>query len=291
MDEPNRTLRRLMLIAALILWSHAPLAAQSQEERQVGLAFVLLAEPRMPTAEAIVKEFSAFADKGQQLKHEKSSAEAPEKETLSFDFDGCGLAFVALMRSPVPNDEAEEAARFSFSAIYSGWTLPRHKAHLLVTVLPFQQTLPPVQKLSCMTSLLAAVSKATSAVGIYWGDAGATHDPATFQSMAQRPQLGARISQWTGVSVARERNGRLSLLSLGMERQLKLPDLLLTAPEKMAKEEVLGMFFDLLGYVAQRGEPLPEGDTVGRDDGARVPVHYVPSPLDKTKQVLRVELK
>jgi Domain of unknown function (DUF4261) len=51
------------------------------------------------------------------------------------------------------------------------------------------------------------------------------------------------------------------------------------------------MFFDSLSYVTQRGEPLPDGDTIGREGGERVPVHYVPSPLDKSKQVWRIELR
>jgi Domain of unknown function (DUF4261) len=291
-NDPSRPFRSLFVVALLLAWSHAPLAAESSEGRRMSLAFVLLAEPRIPTADAIVKEFPAFAEKNQQLKHRKPTAAEPGQETLAFDLDPCGMAFVGLLRSPVPNNEADEAARFSFSAIYSGWKLPRHKAHLLVTVanLPSPQSASAVQKLSCMTALLAAVSKATGAVGIYWGDARATHDPTTFQSMAQRSQLAARMTLWTGVSVAREPGGRLSLLSLGME-QLDLPDLLLTAPEKTQTEELLGMFFDLLSYMTQRGEPLPDGDTVGRENGERVPVHYVPSPLDKSKQVWRIELR
>jgi hypothetical protein len=290
-NRQHRPFRILFMIALLTSWSHTLMAAEPREERKMNFAFVLLAEPRMPTAETIMKEFPAFAEKDQQLKYENPKTPEPGKETLAFDLDQCGLAFVALMHSPIPDSEADEAARFSFSAIYSGWTLPRHKAHLLVTLLPIPQSMPAVKRLSCMTALLAAVSKATGAVGIYWGDAGATHDPTTFQSMAQRSQLAARLSLWTGVSMVRERGGRLSLLSLGMDRQLNLPDLLLTAPEKMGKEEVLGMFFDSLSYVTQRGEPLPDGDTIGRENGERVTVRYVPSPIDKNKQVWRIELK
>jgi hypothetical protein len=289
-NDTSRLFRSLLLMAMLLSWSQALTAAESKkEDRPMSLAFVLLAEPRLPTGEAIEKEFPAFAEKGQQLKYQKSTTAEPGKETLTFDLDPCGFAIVGLLRAPIPNNEADEAARFSFSAIYSGWKLPRHKAHLLVTLANISTT-EPVTKLSCMTALLAAVSKATGAVGIYWGDASATHDPTTFQAMAQRPQLAPRLTLWTGVSIAREPSGRLSLLSLGMQ-QLDLPDLLLTAPAKTDMEEVLGTFFDLLSYVAQRGEPLPEGDTVGREDGDRVPVHYVPSPLDKNKQVWRIELK
>ena len=81
----------------------------------------------------------------------------------------------------------------------------------------------------------------------------------------------------------------MSLLSLGM-KQLSLPDLLLVAPQS-ADKNALGVFFNLLGYAVERGEPIAEGDTVGRTADERMPVHYVPSPTDSSKKVWRVEIK
>lgn len=48
--------------------------------------------------------------------------------------------------------------------------------------------------------------------------------------------------------------------------------------------------FDLLAYVAQRGEAIPEGETVGRTDEERLRVRYVTSPLNSKAKVWRVEL-
>ena len=93
---------------------------------------------------------------------------------------------------------------------------------------------------------------------------------------------------WSGVSIAREKDGRLSLLSLGME-QLNLPNLLVVAQESSGSVAIETMF-DLLAYVAERGQALAEGDTVGRTDDERLPVRYVPSPVDSAKRVWRVEL-
>jgi hypothetical protein len=143
--------------------------------------------------------------------------------------------------------------------------------------------------LSLFTSLLAAVTKTSNAVGVYWGEAGATHDAKFLMSIAEDRDLDARLMLWTGVSTAREADGRLSLLSLGMN-QLNLPDLLIIA-EKSGGNEALGTFFDFLGYVSKLGKPLPEGDTIGRTENERLPVRYVPSPLDPSKKVWRVEIK
>lgn len=98
-----------------------------------------------------------------------------------------------------------------------------------------------------------------------------------------------RIMLWTGVSIAHEADGRLSMLSTGMA-QLNLPDLLLVAPASES-DAALEVFFDLLGYVADLGTPLPEGDTVGRTADERLPVRYVPSPIDPGTRVWRVELE
>jgi len=73
-------------------------------------------------------------------------------------------------------------------------------------------------------------------------------------------------------------------------KQLNLPDLLLVVP-RSASNDALGTFFDFLGYVIELGKPLPDGDTLDRTADERLPVHYVPSPLDSSKKVWRVELR
>jgi hypothetical protein len=191
-----------------------------------------------------------------------------------------------LLPAAVPNGEADDAVRFSLSAMGTGWKLPKHKAHLVVTC---DSAGAALESLSLLTSFLGAVVEASPAVGIYWGEAGATHDPKFFLATAREPDVGSRIMLWTGVSVAREADGRLSLLSLGM-KQLNLPDLLLIAP-KSAGNSGLESFFNLLTYVANLGRPLPEGDTIGRFSTEKIPVQYVLTPLDHKTKVWRVEIK
>ena len=50
-------------------------------------------------------------------------------------------------------------------------------------------------------------------------------------------------------------------------------------------------FFDLLAYMVTRGKALPDGDTVGRAANERLPVRYVPSPVNPGEKVWRVEFK
>ena len=53
-----------------------------------------------------------------------------------------GMAVVALMPVPVPKGEADDAARFSVSATGTGWKLPDHKAHLIVSLQNINSSAP-----------------------------------------------------------------------------------------------------------------------------------------------------
>lgn len=257
-----------------------------KRKRLTDLAFVLLTEPRLPDGEEIVRAFRAFAAPGESIETDAGEA-ARAKEVLSFALNTGEKSFVALMPAAVPKGEADEAARFSVSSFRNQWKLPSHCAHLLVTLHASADT-PRLVQLSRFTSLLAAVTKCSPAIGVYWGNAGATHDSEFFVSIASDQGVTPRMMLWSGMSIAREKNGRLSLLSLGM-KQLNLPDLLLISGDSGANA-ALEMMFDLLAYVAQRGEALPDGHTVGRSADERLRVRYVPSPLDPAKKVWRVEL-
>jgi hypothetical protein len=254
------------------------------------LAFVLLSEVKAPKPDAIARSFGAFASDGETIRPvvPARDVDPATKDVLEFQIGPRGNAFVALVPAAVPRGEADDAARYSVSALGTGWKLAPHTAHLIVT-LPAAAEDPAIKSLSTFTSLIAAVAQASGAVGIYWGEAHATHDTEFFISTAREREWAPKLMLWTGISVARESDGRLSLLSLGM-KQLGLPDLLMISPQS-EDGNALGSFFDLLAYVAERGEPLPEGDTIGRTSDERRPVTYVPSPVDPSKKVWRVEFE
>jgi Domain of unknown function (DUF4261) len=248
------------------------------DARTPNFAFVLLSRPELPDAEAVVRSFASLSDRTLR----SSEADDAHAEVLKFEIDDDSDALVMLLPIPVPNGEADEAARFSLSAFGTGWTLPPHAAHLVVTL---QSETPQLESMLTLTSLLAAVAEASSAVGIYWGNAGATHDPEFFINVARDDDDDAKLMLWTGVSFAKEPDGRLSLLSLGM-KQFGLPDMWLVAPQE---SDPLPWLLDMLNYVVSRGEPLPDGDTVGRTASEKLPVRYVPSPIDDETKVCKIE--
>jgi hypothetical protein len=263
-------------------------ASDEKKQPPTDLAFVLLSEARLPDAKEITQAFCDFAAPNEKLHLDAADGgSAGSDQILSFKFDTGETSFVALMPVPIPNGEADQAAQFSLSSFSDEWKLPPHSAHLLVTLHGLAES-PPLLRLSRFTSLLAAVTKASPAVGVYWGNAGATHSSEFFISIASDQEVAPRMMLWSGVSIARETDGRLSLLSLGM-KQLNLPDLLLVAG-KSSENIALETMYDLLAYVANRGEALPDGDTVGRSADEKLRVSYVRSPLDSSTKVWRVEL-
>lgn len=259
-----------------------------EKSEKTNLAFVLLSKPHLPNAKTIVKAFREFADSGEKLipLDEPSGQKAGEKAII-LDFNSGERSFVALVPFAVPDGEAEHGVQFSLSGLKKNFQLQPHHAHLIVSYYAEADS-PPLVQLSRFTSLLASVIKVSPAVGVYWANAGATHEAAFFTSIAKASGISPRMMVWSGVSIAHEPDGRLSLLSLGMH-QLDLPDLLLVAG-KRSEGDALPTLYDLLTYVAGRGKALPEGDTVGRSQKQRLPVRYVPSPIDPNVQVWRVEL-
>ena len=197
--------------------------------------------------------------------------------------DSEAVTFVAPMPVPIPNREADQAARFGLCAYAEGFQLGPHAWHFMVTT---QVSGGPVTSLARHTQRVAAVADAHGAVAIYEGNAGATHPAAFYVDAASSAELPLML--WTGVSVASEGPGRMGLLTMGMG-QLALPNLLLTASQG-SLGGAFSFAFDLLAYVVRRGAPIAEGETVGRTAREKLAVRYVDSPMWPGQRVARVDL-
>ena len=106
--------------------------------------------------------------------------------------------------------------------------------------------------------------------------------------MAEDYSIMTRVMLWNGISRASESDGQFSFLSLGMN-QIALPDLYLITPVDNVGV-ALERFFDLLAYVADRGEPIPDGDTIGATADERLKVKCTASPAGNGSVVWMVRL-
>lgn len=271
-------------------WFGKKNGASNDDAEEVQLAFVLLSDAIMPAGDAVVRAYDEFAIRSERIVEVNDDEDdASEGEVAMFSFDDNDASVIAaLIPATIPDGEMEAAIPCSISSLGDRGKEIDHGAHLIVTLMG-GGSLPRIDRLSLFTSVLAAIVKASNAPGVYWGNAGATHPAQFFMSVAQEPDMVPRIMLWTGVSMASEGEGKISLLSLGM-KQLGLPNLLLVSSPENSSNAVETMF-DLLAYVVRRGEPLPDGDTVGRTATEKLTVKYVPSPIDEEDaQVWSVEL-
>jgi len=253
------------------------------------LAFVLLEKAELPSEEAILDAFAKYSQGTHTLSlsknEDETSTEEKEERVLAMNIEGIGFAFIGLMPTPVPNGEAEAAFPFSISSFSGDNELSDHSAHLMVTLMLSEDS-DPLESLMAYTSLLAAVTESSQSIGVYWGNAGATHTRDFFLSVASEHSINPRILLWNGISRAGEKGGKMSFLSYGMQ-QLALPNLYLVCNANEAGS-YFSRFFDLISYIAERGESLPAGDTIGSTEEERIKVEYVKSPADDGQIVWKV---
>lgn len=250
------------------------------------LAFVLLEEAQLPTPDALTAAYKDYScDKG-TISVEKG--DDSEQQILTVTLPLGGIAFVALMDAPVPNNEAEPYYQYSLSSLSEPDATPEHVAHIMVTTFGTADEVSPLAAIDEFTSLLAAVAKSSPSSGIYWGNASVTHPTEFFLSIASECETMPRIVLWNGFSRGQENSDTMSFLSRGMN-QIGLPELYLIFPNEDAGEAI-GRFFDLLTYMADKGEAIPAGDTVGISESERIPVKYVKSPAGGKTAVWKVDL-
>jgi hypothetical protein len=244
------------------------------------LAFVLTNTAGLPAASSIDRAYWEVTPVGGSPIVWTGGSGDAEKNGLSV---GRTDVLMVALPTPVPDGEADQAARFSLSALTSDWSLPEHQHHILLVATDIDEKSGlPVR---CdFTRVVAAVARASSAVGVYWGAGPATHEPGFFIETTRDNQLPLLV--WTGLSVARDED-RVSLLSVGMQ-QFGMDDLLLTAPADQASS-ALDMFIDLLQYALQRGRTVRAGETVGRSNDERFAVTSEVSPMDPDARVWRVD--
>jgi Domain of unknown function (DUF4261) len=192
-----------------------------------------------------------------------------------------GTLFIAPMPGPVPNNEADDAAKYSLSRFSTEAKWRPHTEHLVVTTMAKESTVGAMQ---AFTRAVAGIAQLVNAVGVYWGNGHVAHDADFFVSAAEED---VPLMAWSGVRSARDGNN-VSLLSTGL-RQFELPELMVRAKADQGNE-ALAYLFDLGAYIVSRGEALPDGDTVGRTAKEKMRVTYEASPFTATEKIAVVTL-
>lgn len=214
------------------------------------------------------------------------AAGSGQGDALCFSIGARESLVLVPVSTPIPDGEAEAMASHSISGLGTGWQLGAHEAHLVVTLQEADDG-PSPRRLWRFSRLLAGVVDGVDGVvGVYCGEAHATHDPDFFRDMAMQEGM-VPVHLWNGISIAGN-DERVSLLSLGMQ-QLGQPNLKLTGP-RAEGTALIEYFFNLLDYAARRGSPIAHGETVGRSPEEKLVVRHEPSPIAEGKTVWCVDL-
>jgi hypothetical protein len=199
---------------------------------------------------------------------------------------------LSMVPAAIPSGEAEAAAKLSVSRFSDTTSRPldKHDAHAIVTLRPWDGSAPQ-DGLLRLSWAVAAIAKASGALGVYWGNGSVAHAADFFIEGARdsgRPEDAMLLPLWLGISVAPEANG-ISFLTLGVQKQFTLPELKLWSPLG-GEWDALNCAFNLVSYIIGRGTPVVSGETVGRTTDERLVVRYEPSPIGRPGQVMCVDL-
>ena len=252
------------------------------------LAFVLLKSPfsfELPALQEVLRNLGGPTI--ESVPDGESDGGDDGIEVHMVNLEGIGKAIIGLMDFPIPNGEAEASFPYSMSSLGEEAVLEDYQAHVMVTLMSDGTTKSKMEVMTAFTSLLAAICEVTPSIGVYWGNAGATHTASYFKDLARDPDSASQMMLWSGVSRAPEKGGKVSLLSMGME-QFGLPNLYMISPMTDVSE-IFGRFFDLLHYLVTRDEAIPDGDTIGGSAEERIQVTYIKSPANDGSVVWRVE--
>lgn len=250
------------------------------------LAFVLTRAPVTLDADSIAIHYAVLSPRAPSLEIDPNRSSA---ETCVFKLSDTGeTVVVTAMPMAVPDGEAESASKHSLSSFRDGgWSLPNHAGHIVVAL----EDAPGSNAAHALMSharVVAAVAQATNALGVYVGEARATHNSQyyveTVREMGDEPPLTLLI----GLSLEPEGEDRAGVLTMGM-RQLGFPDALVTTPLGSA-ERAVAFAFNLLAYIVRRGRPFADGETTGRTATEKLVVRYEASPIEPGAHVFRIDM-
>lgn len=254
------------------------------------LAFVALTSDRMPSSVAVLaalqEEFPV---------EPVPCAEDESGGNILMFAAGDGRAIAALMPVPIPWSDLEGPCATAWWWPEATATLRSHTHHLVVSYLG--GTSQPLARHVWLTRFVAALCRLTDAVGVYWGagtlvqsteaftEAATTvsaDEPAVHLWIDHRVEpLGGRtgwLRRKTGYRFFTEGMGAFDLPEMEIDRTTWKP------------EDVLDFTSGVVTYLVMRGEPIGDGETVGRTAGEKIAVRHAGSMFDRPGPVMKLDL-
>ncbi|MCA8959445.1 MAG: DUF4261 domain-containing protein [Planctomycetes bacterium] len=176
----------------------------------------------------------------------------------------------------------------------TAWYWPRasevfaaHPAHVAIVVRS-ERNSAKVRSL-WLTRITAELSEEFGGSGIYWEPAGMVHSPEAFRESAEQmseAQIPLRL--WVRFQLVENDDGTHSLFTQGL-KPLGLMEIEIRQSARPA-ENIYGWAFNIAHFMLERGEVVPDGNTVGVSPSEWIRVHHLASALDAERTVLFLDL-
>lgn len=237
------------------------------------LGFVLLHRPELPDSSALVGRLRAFGAGG---------ARPVEAGVWEFD-DGVRL-IVALVGAPHPDAGRMAIGPMSPPSEAAGAA----PAHLIVVVSGLVGTV--LEQDARLARIVGAVGAASPSLAVRLGHGTMFYRTEVFVAFVDAlPADGVPVEVCVDVTIERELDGRLSMLTHGLVRYGR-EEFYVLAPGGSGNDA-----FDVVTMMSRwmlrdPGKHLPNGEIVGRNADEKLRVHRVPSPTGSGPDVIRLEL-
>jgi hypothetical protein len=186
-----------------------------------------------------------------------------------------------VMTAPIPNDEVSGPAATSWLWPTASKDLQGYGAHVVVFA---SQAASHLDGFLAMTRVTAAIVRASNALGVYMGGAGAVIRADVFVEMAQ--EMDMPVALWVDLRCAASQDGRTSLFTVGL-KQFGLMEI--EVPSSSQKCGDLRMWtMSLTSWLIESRPTINSGETVGLSAEEHISVEHAPSMMNREGPVMRL---
>ncbi len=184
-----------------------------------------------------------------------------ENQMITLEFDNGLVGSVALMPTPIPDNEAVEAAECNYIWQDAVKVAEKHQAHLMISVVG--DTLTAVEVATLCTKLTAVALKQDNALGAYTGST--VFSPHFYTNVAEMMKNGQMpIPNWVYFGLYKTPRGlcgyTVGLADFGYDEI----EVLYVKAQPM---EVRNFMLDIAYYVITNDVMFHDGETIGFEDG------------------------
>jgi hypothetical protein len=246
------------------------------------LALVAVAEPELPSPEAVRNSLVGLAPEAQLL---ELTSQTSGMATFQW---GDATAAYTLVPRPIPWSQLEGPCEVAWYWPDAAQKMREHAAHLLVTLV--DEGRDDVAKSLCLTQFTAAIVENCQAVGVVWAAAGLVHPPDGFMDLARdlsRELLPLHL--WIDFRLMPSDDGSLSLFTTGLEAfDRREIEVLCYHGEA---QSLMDHAYNVAHYAIDHVALIKDGDTMGLPGEVQATVRHAKSKLDDGRDVLQLEFE